>query len=241
MWSSLKDRGDRLKALLLSLLFPSICPVCGNRSESIELSPFCVSCWKDIRKYSGPSCRVCAKPLISEYGQVCGDCISDPPSFSSVISYGIYSDSLATAINLMKFSGIKRLSRPLAGLLLELNIPDSDVIIPVPMTKRSLLKRGFNQSLLIAKEVSIKKGIPLDIDSLQKAKETLPQVGLGAEERVKNIKNAFSVKGDLRGKRVLLVDDVMTTGATLRECSKTLLKAGAFEVKGLVLARTSLL
>lgn len=141
----------------------------------------------------------------------------------------------------MKFSGIKRLSRPLAGLLIELDIPDSDVIIPVPMTKRSLLKRGFNQSLLIAKEVSIKKGIPLDIDSLQKPKETLPQVGLGAEERVKNIKNAFSVKGDLKGKRVLLVDDVMTTGATLRECSKTLLKAGAIDVKGLVLARTSLL
>lgn len=141
----------------------------------------------------------------------------------------------------MKFSGIKRLAKPLSGLLMELDIPDSDVIIPVPMTKSSLLKRGFNQSLLIAKEVSIIKGIPLDIDSLQKAKETLPQVGLRAEERVKNLKNVFSLKGDLRGKRVLLVDDVMTTGATLRECSKTLLKAGAIEVKGLVLARTSIL
>ncbi|MFN3479624.1 MAG: ComF family protein [Thermodesulfovibrionales bacterium] len=240
MWSSFKDRGDRLKTLLLSLLFPSICPICGNRSESVELSPFCASCWIGIRRYSGPSCPVCARPLISEYALVCGDCVSDPPSFSSVISYGIYSENLATAINLLKFSGIKRLSRPLAGLLMELDIPDSDVIIPVPMTKRSLLKRGFNQSLLIAKEVSIKRGIPLDIDSLQKARETLPQVGLGAEERIRNIKNAFSVKGDLKGKRVLLIDDVMTTGATLRECSKTLLKAGAIEVKGLVLARTSL-
>lgn len=241
MWNSPKDRGNRLKSILLSLLFPSICPICGNRSESIELSPLCIGCWAGIERYSGPSCCVCAKPLISEYAQVCGDCVSDPPPFSSVIIYGIYSDSLATAINLMKFSGIKRLSRPLARLLIELDIPDADVIIPVPMTKRSLLKRGFNQSLLIAKEVSIKKGIPLDIDSLQKAKETLPQVGLGAEERVKNIKNAFSVKGDLKGKRVLLVDDVMTTGATMRECSKTLLKAGAVEVKGLVLARTSLI
>lgn len=198
-------------------------------------------CWTGIEKYSGPSCRVCAKPLISEYAHVCGDCVSNPPPFSSVVCYGIYSDNLATAINIMKFSGIKRLSKSLARLLLELDIPDSDVIMPVPMTKRALLKRGFNQSLLVAKEVSIKKGIPIDIDSLQKRKDTFPQVGLKAEERLKNLKGAFSVEGDVKGKRILLLDDVMTTGATLQECSKALLKAGAVDVKGLVLARTSLL
>lgn len=140
----------------------------------------------------------------------------------------------------MKFKGIKSLSRPLAKLLFDLDIPDTDIIIPVPMTKKALLRRGFNQSLLIAKEVSMIKGIPLDIDSLQKTKETLPQVGLEAGERMKNLKGAFFVMGDIKGKDVLLIDDVMTTGATLRECSKALLKAGATKVICLVIARTSL-
>lgn len=140
----------------------------------------------------------------------------------------------------MKFKGIKSLSRPLAKLLFDLDIPDTDIIIPVPMTKKALLRRGFNQSLLIAREVSMIKGIPLDIDSLQKTKETLPQVGLEAGERMKNLKEAFFVMGDIKGKDVLLIDDVMTTGATLRECSKALLKAGATKVICLVIARTSL-
>lgn len=205
----------------------------------MDFSPLCSTCWAGIKRYNGPSCRVCARPLISEHSRVCGDCVADPPYFSSVDFYGLYSECLATAINLLKFSGIRRLSRPLAGLLLELPIPVGDVIIPVPMTKRSLLRRGFNQSLLIAKEVSAKTGIPVDMDSLQKTKETLPQVGLDGRERLRNLKGAFSVKRNIGGKRVLLVDDVMTTGATLRECAKALLEAGAIEVSGLVLARTS--
>lgn len=179
-------------------------------------------------------------PFISGYSHICGNCISNPPAFSSVSIFGIYSDVLALAINLLKFSGVKRLARSLATLLLGFDIPDADIVIPVPMTKKSLLKRGFNQSVLIAREISRWRGIPLDIDSLQKTKETVPQVGLKAEERMKNLRGAFSVSGDLRGKNVLLVDDVMTTGTTLMECSKALLKAGAESVACLVVARTSL-
>ncbi len=240
MWLSFKHRTHILKVSLLSLLFPSDCPVCGKKSDSIELWPICSECWNEITRYDGPSCKLCAKPLISEYSHLCWDCISDRPAFSSVKVFGLYSGVLAETINLLKFSGIKRLSRPLAGLLLRLEVPDADIIVPVPMTKKALLERGFNQSLLIAREISIKKGIPIDIDNLQKIRETIPQVGLDAKERMKNLKEAFSVSGDLiKGKKVLLVDDVMTTGTTLRECSKTLLKAGAIEVTGLVLARTS--
>lgn len=240
MWRSLKDRVYRVKSGILSLLFPLSCPICGKPSDSLGLSPICSECWKGIKRYSGPSCSICARPLISEYSRICGECISDPPEFSTVVSYGLYSDTLAIAINLLKFSGIKRLSRPLAILLLELDIPAVDVILPVPMTKKALIERGFNQSLLIAREISKRKGIPLDIDSLLKRKETLPQVGLKAEERLKNLRGAFSVERDIKGKKVLLVDDVMTTGATLRECSKALLKAGAERITGLVLARTPL-
>jgi ComF family protein len=223
---------------LLSLLYPSTCPVCERGSDSLETAPLCSQCLKTIKRYSGPSCRVCSLPLVSVHSDICGSCISDPPFFSYVVSYGLYSDVLASAINLFKFSGFRRLSKPLSRFLLETEIPDVDLVMPVPMTKRSMLERGYNQSALIAKEVSKATGYPLDIDSLQKVRETLPQVGLKAEDRAKNLKNAFLVTGDLRGKRVLLIDDVMTTGATLRECSRVLVKAGATEVIGLVLART---
>lgn len=240
MWNSLKDRGSRLRENLLYLLFPSVCPNCGSRADSVEFFPLCGGCWTSIKRYMCPSCRICAMPFNTGYPHICGDCISNPPAFSSVHIYGIYSDVLATAINLMKFSGIKRLSRPLARLLMDLDIPDADVVIPVPMTKKSLLKRGFNQSLLIAREISKRKSIPLDIDSLQKIKETLPQVGLKAEERTRNLRGVFSVTGEVKGKEILLIDDVMTTGTTLRECSKAILKAGAAKVRCLVIARTSL-
>lgn len=240
MWDSLKDRGIRLRENLLYLLFPSVCPNCGSRFDSVEFLPLCGDCWTSINRYRGPSCRICAMPFNSRYPHICEDCISNPPAFSSVHIYGIYSGVLATAINLMKFSGIKRLSRPLARLLMDLDIPDADVVIPVPMTKKSLLKRGFNQSLLIAREISKRKGIPLDIDSLQKIKETLPQVGLKAEERTRNLRGVFSVTGEVKDKEILLIDDVMTTGTTLRECSKAILKAGAAKVRCLVIARTSL-
>ena len=106
-----------------------------------------------------------------------------------------------------------------------------DFIAPVPLSAEGLRKRGFNQALLIAREVSRALGVPVSTDVLIKHRHTPPQVGLSAEERRKNVKGAFSMLRGLQGERVLIIDDVVTTTATARECAGTLLKGGAGEVR----------
>ncbi len=125
-------------------------------------------------------------------------------------------------------------------LLLELPFPPADGIVPVPVTARTLRERGFNQTLLLSRILSKRLGLPVKMDLLFKKRETLPQIGLRAKERAGNLKNAFEAKGRADGLRLILVDDVMTTGATARECSKALLKAGAKEVIVVTLARSFL-
>jgi ComF family protein len=225
----------------LNILYPSKCPLCGKVTDILSYSPICCSCWSKIDIYKGPSCKICALPLSSEYSGVCGQCIKKPPPFSRVISYGLYEGVLAEAINQLKFYGIKRLSNPLGRLLLNIDLPEMDGLIPVPLSIKRLRERGFNQSLLIARFLSKNTNISLLMDNLFKIKETLPQIGLSARERLQNIKNAFEVKGNIKGLRLLLLDDVMTTGATVTECSKQLMKAGAKEVVVLTLARAGMM
>jgi ComF family protein len=162
------------------------------------------------------------------------------PFFSRVITYGLYEGVLAEAIHQFKFHGLKRLSAPLGSLLTNLDIPPADGILPVPLTIKGLRERGFNQSFLISRIISRETKVPLIMDILLKKKETPPQIGLSAKERRANLKNAFEVRGDVKGFRILLVDDVITTGATITECSKELLKAGAKEVIAIALARARL-
>ena len=158
-----------------------------------------------------------------------------------VLNYGIYSDALAEAINLMKFSGLRRLANPMGKLFLNLEMPECDGIIPVPLSKSALRERGFNQSLLMAKVISKNLRISVHMDMLLKIKDTLPQVGLNAKERRKNLRGAFKASGKINKLRLLLLDDVMTTGATARECSKTLMSAGAKEVIVITLARAGMI
>lgn len=226
---------------LLNILYPSLCPACGNPSDQWTYSPVCSACWSQLKRYSGPSCMICALPVASEHARICGQCMQKAPPFSRVITYGLYEGVLAQAIHQFKFHRIRRLSKPLGNLLLHLDIPHADGIIPVPLSKKGLIARGFNQSLLISHIIAKHTGITLCMDFLFKTKDTPPQIGLSARERLSNLKNAFEVHGNLKDLRVLLVDDVITTGATVRECSKMLMKAGAQEVIVLALARAPLL
>jgi ComF family protein len=155
-----------------------------------------------------------------------------------VLNFGLYSGSLSEAIHLLKFSGLKRLAKPLGKLLTELPIPPMDGIVPVPVTSRTLRERGFNQALLLSVVLSRHVRIPVYMDMLYKKRDTPAQIGLGARERARNLKNVFEVRGRLHNPRLLLLDDVMTTGATVKECAKTLVKAGAQEVVAVTLARS---
>jgi len=215
--------------------------VCRNLSDAHMYAPICFYCWSTIERYNGSSCRVCAVPIVSPYAGMCGECLSNPPSFSFVLSYGLYSGTLREAIHLFKFSGIKRLGKPLGKLLSSLPIPEADMIVPVPLSKRGLRERGFNQTLILARTLSKDLNIPFSMDSLFKRRHTPPQSGIKAVERKRNVKGAFEVREDVARKRVILLDDVMTTGATVRECAKTLAKAGAEEIIVVILARSALI
>jgi len=167
--------------------------------------------------------------------------LKDKPPYSRVINFGLYEGVLASAIHQFKFYGQKRLTQPLGAFLFTLDFPSVEGIIPVPLHKKSLRNRGFNQSLLLARIIAKRLGVPLFMDVLFKIKETPSQIGLSAKDRLINVRNAFVVKGTLENLRLLLVDDVMTTGATVTECSKQLMKAGAKEVTVLTLARAGTL
>lgn len=218
-----------------------MCPSCGGNSDAFSHSPVCAACWSEISRYTGSSCRVCATPFLpSEYAEICSSCLKKAPPFTRVINYGLYKGVLAGAINHLKFHGLKRLAKPLGRLLIGLDLSGMDGIVPVPLSIKRLRERGFNQSLLIARVISKEIGVPLLMDVLFKRRETPPQISLSAKERLVNLRNAFEVKGDLKGLRLLLVDDVITTGATVTECSKRLMKAGAREVVVVSLARSSM-
>jgi ComF family protein len=175
------------------------------------------------------------------HADVCRHCLEVPPSYTRAVSFGHYDKALASAIHHFKFLGIKRLSKPLAELMLFHDTAGIDVVVPVPLTPAGLKSRGFNQALLLAHHIAGKKKIPLVVTALKKTRDTPPQVGLSAKERAANVKKAFSCAANMAGKNVLLIDDVMTTGATVNACSKQLLKAGAGSVSVLTLARAGII
>ena len=194
-----------------------------------------------MEHYAGPSCSVCGIPLASSYAYRCKNCLKTPPVFSRASFFGLYDTMLASVVHHYKFLGIRRLSKPLAELLMFYDTTGIDALVSVPLSPRGLRDRGFNQALLLADALSRKKRLPLIIDVLRKVVDTPPQVGLSAKERAANVKNAFVCTGKISGMNILLIDDVMTTGATVDACAKQLLRSGAQSVNVLTLARASLL
>ncbi|UCG77319.1 MAG: ComF family protein [Nitrospirota bacterium] len=223
---------------LIDLVFPSHCPVCVKRSDNHSISPLCSSCWAKIERHNGRGCRICASVTDYDSTGVCQECRAIKPVFDRVITFGIYNGALKQTIHLMKFRRLRRLANVLGKEMSLMDIPNADVIMPVPLSNDGLRGREFNQSAVMAKVVSKETGIPLDISSLKKTKETLPQSMLQKRERIMNVKGAFEVDKDLSGKRVILVDDVITTSATVNECARALKKAGAEMVTVLTAARS---
>ncbi|MBF0538392.1 MAG: ComF family protein [Nitrospirae bacterium] len=199
-----------------------------------------------LRPITGECCSICCKPIVNasiandstgEVSGLCQDCEEQRPFYTSAFAFGVYEGVLREAIIRYKFAPIKRLCRPLAELLCSLPIPKVDMITAIPVTRKRLIERGFNQTILLARRLSGEFGIALADDVVLKVRDTGHQVHLSREERLVALQGAFEVAGDVRGKRILLVDDVLTTGATTNECTKALLSAGAKEVYVAVLAR----
>jgi ComF family protein len=231
---------------LLDFFLPPKCPLCGSPLEPPSDERPCPSCLSQIRFFSSPFCPRCGIGFSSsaDLDHLCSRCLAGEWTFARARSVGPYEGRIMEAISRFKFGGVARLAGPLGALLAEYADPEFpfskiDLVIPVPLHPRRLRERGFNQSLLLARQVGKRRSIPLNFTALHRVRQTQPQTQLSGPERRKNVHGAFRVKTPeaVAGRKILLIDDVFTTGATIQECTESLLDAGAQEVHVLTLAR----
>ncbi len=221
---------------LLNLLFPPRCAICHERGSWL-----CAACQDRIEFICPPICPRCGQA--TSMPRLCPSCRQAPLQIDGIRAVGYLRGTLRTAIHRFKYSSMRLLAAPLAQLMTQYLLQNQlpiDVIVPVPLHSHRLRERGYNQAALLAKEMEKALGLPLLEDALVRVRSTAPQVGLSASERRDNVRAAFhSPDRSLKGQRVLLVDDVCTTGATLEACSLALREGGVSVVWGLVLARES--
>jgi ComF family protein len=232
----------------LRFVLPVECLTCGTVLRTDPVPFFCTTCWDTIRPLRQPACIRCDQPFVSEMAMTytpnhqCQDCQERPPEFQRAWTLFPYLTPLREAICSFKYRSKHTLARPLARLMISA-LPqeiDADLIIPVPLHPARLRAREFNQSLLLADQLSHHLARPVSVRNLIRVAATDPQTTLTRQARLRNLRNAFEIRRpqDLAEKRILLVDDVFTTGTTLNECAKTLRKAGAGPIFALTLART---
>ena len=232
----------------LRFVLPVECFACGAMLSTDPVPFFCSACWQSIHPFQQPACARCDQPFVSPAATIyspdhhCQYCLERPPAYERAWTLFPYLPPLREAICSFKYRGKHTLARPLARLMISALPPgiDADVIIPVPLHPARLRTREFNQSLLLADQLSRHLTRPVSPMNLVRVAATDPQTTLSRQARLRNLRKAFEVRRpqDLAGKRVLLVDDVFTTGTTLNECAKTLRNAGAVTVFALTLART---
>lgn len=228
---------------VLDIIFPPVCPLC---EEDVTEDVLCHGCMEkfSMQRINGSQCDVCAIPFAaaSPVQHTCGACLLEPPPYIEARSAFLYGGAALDAVHAFKYNGKTALGPSLGALTARAASFSSacDVVVPVPLHIKRLRHRGFNQSLLLGRVVAKHLKINADASNLKRIRHTEPQINLKHAERAKNISGAFEATRphELKGKRVLLVDDVFTTGATIRECSKVLKKAGA-DVYVVTLARAA--
>jgi ComF family protein len=231
---------------LFTLLFPDDCRVCGQPLDQVSRVPVCQSCLAAPEPLNAEYfCTCCRAPFVNphpldEQGR-CALCRRGLTGFDAAYAYGAYEGTLRQLIHLFKYDAIRTLAGPLAELLLAA-LPRQerfDAIVPMPLHWRKRWQRGFNQAKLLAEALSRRTGIPV-LEAVRRRRATPPQAGLSNAERRRNVAGAFEVRRHVRleGCRLLLVDDVFTTGATAGACAAALKRAGAERVSVLALART---
>ncbi len=231
---------------LLQFFIPSQCPLC-DKFLSEDGKGICTDCLSEIYWIKPPFCSICGTPYVSNVSgdHPCGGCLKKRRYFSMARSIGAYEGSLREAIHRWKYEGKTSLTPYFGQWMVEglshyWNPKELDLLIPVPLHKHRLRDRGFNQALLLVKEIHSQIGIPYLKRALRKRKPTPPQVDLNGLERERGVKGAFEIteRDKIVEKSILLIDDVYTTGATVNECAKILLEGGAKRVDVLTLART---
>lgn len=221
------------KSIILQAISQKNCLLCGISSEQ----DMCISCRDNLPQIPTNHCPTCLLPVGTSL--TCGACLKNQPAFTRTISALHYTFPVDALMHSLKYQSNLAIAPVLANLLLEkTNIERKpDFIIPMPLHPTRLRERGFNQALEIARQLSSNNKITLLPDTCTRIRNTSSQTGLPWKERQKNIRDAFSCKMDFSSKHVAVVDDVMTTGATLNEIAKVLRNCGAIEVSGWVVAR----
>jgi len=230
-----------------SSVWPERCMVCSADLSRGTESSLCPECQATVRPIEQPACAICGAQLASHAapaGGVCGHCRLRRPPFDMARAYGAYAGALGFMVRKFKYNGRRDLLPALRSLILAadelfLDEVEADVAIPIPLHPARLRERGYNQAADLARAVAGQRGIRLDLDSLTRAKNTAPQFGLTIAQRRDNVKGAFKVTrpGRIEDRAVILIDDVITTGATAGEAAKTLKKHKASAVIVLSVAR----
>jgi len=233
---------------LADILLPPTCPTCGVVLSDPAQGSFCADCLGALYRVTPPLCSSCGLPfpMSAEGNHLCEDCILSPPPFSMARALGRYEGPLLDAIHLFKYHQNVAVGEELGRMMAlaaydSLSIGAYSLIVPVPLHPKRLRERGFNQSLILARQVAKRHAIPLDFQTLRRRVHTEAQVRLAGKERTTNVRGAFAVKDRSRieSEKILLIDDVYTTGSTAMECSRVLMRNGAREVAVLTLAKTS--
>jgi ComF family protein len=231
-------------ASLFCVLFPADCRICRSALTKISNLPVCDACLDRIVPFDGTLCSACGEKLLG--GRFAGDpaplcelCRRAKPRFRKAVAYGAYEGALRDLLHVFKYQGIRSAS-PLLGRFLSQAMTGAGItgpllVVPVPLAPGKQRTRGFNQAAAIARafmRLQHVGSIQLEAASLVRVRETVSQTGLTRHQRQANLRGAFAVTKPetFRGKKILLVDDVMTTGATAGECARVLLRAGASEV-----------
>jgi len=239
---------DRAADGLLALCFPDTCVACGEPLARRRDYGVCGACWRRVAdlELEPPWCPSCGIPssASSGAGEVCIPCLLEPPCYSGARAVGYYAGELRALIRALKFDQRRDLRyllapRLAAACLSEWRPGDLDAVVPVPLHPTRQRERGFNQAALLARTLAPYLGLPCAEHVLRRAQHTRPQVGLSLADRLRNVRGAFraSGRGALRGLRILLVDDVMTTGATVSSAAAALLEGGALRVSVVSVAR----
>ncbi len=241
----LRDGVHQFKTALSDLFFPPACAFCEAPIVESE-ALLCDSCSDSMDQVNEPICVQCGLPvpgLAVQGSDRCGRCLADPPVYEKARYAVYYEGAVRDALLRFKFAGALHVAAALSQILTAAYRrhfrPDHfDLIVPVPIHRTRLIHRGFNQVVVLAEKLSRETGIPLDRTSFKKKKDTPPQVGLTRAARVKNLRGSFGLQRPdrIRGRKVLLVDDVATTGSTIAEAAKTIVRSGAARVDVLVLA-----